>query len=156
MEFIFRKATKNDLIEVIELLADDEFGKIRENSELPIAHEYLQAFEIIDSDPNQELIVVEDKNGEIIGTLQLSFLQYLTYRGGKRAQVEAVRIRKDRRGFGVGKRMLKWTIERAKDQNAHLLQLTTDKKRLKAINFYKDLGLKETHAGMKIHFNLNG
>src|SRR5699024_2566702 len=127
MELIFRKATKNDLIEVIELLADDEFGKIRENSELPIAHEYLQSFEIIDSDPNQELIVVEDKNGEIIGTLQLSFLQYLTYRGGKRAQVEAVRIRKDRRGFGVGKRMLKWTIERAKDQNAHLLQLTTDK-----------------------------
>jgi hypothetical protein len=46
---------------------------------------------------------VENENSEIIGTLQLSFIQYLTYRGGIRAQIEAVRIRKDQRGLGIGK-----------------------------------------------------
>ena len=65
--------------------------------------EYLKAFEKINSDENQELIVVENESLEIIGTLQLSFIQYLTYRGGIRAQIEAARVRKDQRGFGIGK-----------------------------------------------------
>ena len=48
--------------------------------------------------------------------------------------------------------MFKWVIDRAKERNAHLLQLTTDKKRPEAIKFYEDLGFKATHDGMKIHF----
>lgn len=148
----FRKATKNDIPKIVEMIADDELGKTRENYQIPLPIEYLQAFENIDSDQNQELIVVENENSEIIGTLQLSFIQYLTYRGGIRAQIEAVRIRKDKRGLGIGKTMFKWVIERAKERNAHLLQLTTDKKRPEAIKFYEDLGFKATHEGMKIHF----
>jgi len=128
----FRKATKNDIPTIIAMLADDELGKKRENFQDPLPEEYLSAFEKIDSDKNQELIVVEDEKAEIIGTLQLSFIQYLTYRGGIRAQIEAVRIRKDKRGLGIGKRMFEWAINRAKERKAHLLQLTTDKKRPKA------------------------
>jgi len=148
----FRKATENDVSTIVEMIADDELGKKRENFKNPLPKEYLNAFEKINSDENQELIVVENENAEIIGTLQLSFIQYLTYRGGNRAQIEAVRIRKDKRGLGIGKTMFKWAINRAKERNAHLLQLTTDKKRPKAIKFYEDLGFKATHEGMKIHF----
>ena len=148
----FRKATKHDVAKIVEMIADDELGKKRENYQVPLPTEYLTAFENIDLDENQELIVVENENAEIIGTLQLSFIQYLTYRGGIRAQIEAVRIRKDQRGLGIGKTMFEWAINRAKERNAHLLQLTTDKKRPKAIKFYEDLGFKATHEGMKIHF----
>jgi GNAT superfamily N-acetyltransferase len=148
----FRKATKNDLSIIVEMIADDELGKKRENFQIPLPTEYLEAFKKIIADENQELIVVEDESPEIIGTLQLSFIQYLTYRGGIRAQIEAVRIRKDKRGMGVGKTMFQWAINRAKERNAHLLQLTTDKKRPKAIKFYENLGFKATHEGMKIHF----
>ena len=148
----FRKATKNDVDKIVAMIADDELRKTRENYQIPLPTEYLVAFENIDSDQNQELIVVENENSEIIGTLQLSFIQYLTYRGGIRAQIEAVRIRKDKRGLGIGKTMFEWAIDRAKERNAHLLQLTTDKKRPKAIKFYEDLGFKATHEGMKIHF----
>lgn len=148
----FRKATRNDVSIIVEMIADDELGKTRENFQKPLPIEYIKAFEKINSDENQELIVVEDENSEIIGTLQLSFIQYLTYRGGIRAQIEAVRIRKDKRGLGIGKTMFEWAINRAKERNAHLLQLTTDKKRPKAIKFYEDLGFKATHEGMKMHF----
>ncbi|MFP4846022.1 GNAT family N-acetyltransferase [Winogradskyella sp. PE311] len=148
----FRKATQNDLSKIVEMIADDELGKIRENYQNPLPQSYVDAFKEINLDPNQELIVVESEQYEIIGTLQLSFLQYLTYRGGIRAQIEAVRIKKDHRGKGVGKTMFKWAIRRAKERNAHLLQLTTDKKRLKAIHFYEDLGFTASHEGMKIHF----
>ena len=148
----FRKATKKDVSAIVKMIADDELGKERENFKIPLPNEYLNAFEKINSDENQELIVVENKDSEIIGTLQLSFIQYLTYRGGIRAQIEAVRISKEQRGLGIGKNMFKWAINRAKERNAHLLQLTTDKKRLKAIKFYEDLGFKATHEGMKMHF----
>lgn len=148
----FRKATRNDVAKIVEMIADDELGKTRENYQIPLPTEYLTSFKNIDSDKNQELIVVENEETEIIGTLQLSFIQYLTYRGGIRAQIEAVRIRKDKRGLGIGKTMFEWAINRAKERNAHLLQLTTDKKRPKAIKFYEDLGFKATHEGMKMHF----
>lgn len=149
----FRKATEKDVSTIVEMIADDELGMKRENFKTPLPSEYLIAFEEINADKNQELIVVEDEDLEIIGTLQLSFIQYLTYRGGIRAQIEAVRIRKDKRGLGIGKAMFEWAINRAQKRKAHLLQLTTDKKRPKAIQFYEDLGFKKSHEGMKMHFN---
>jgi GNAT superfamily N-acetyltransferase len=112
----------------------------------------MNAFENINADQNQELVVLENGDAEIIGTLQLSFIQYLTYQGGLRALIEAVRIRKDKRGLGIGKTMFEWAINRAKARNAHVLQLTTDKKRPEALKFYEGLGFKATHEGMKLHF----
>ena len=146
-----RKATKNDVEVIVRMIADDELGKERENFQTPLPPEYQMAFKKIDFDENQELMVVENEELKIIGTLQLTFIQYLTYRGGIRAQIEAVRIRKDSRGLGIGKIMFEWAILRAKERKAHLLQLTTDKKRPKAINFYKELGFKQSHEGMKMH-----
>jgi len=148
----FRKATENDVAIIVEMIAEDELGKKRENLQNPLPKEYLNAFKKINSDENQELIVVENQKLEIIGTFQLSFIQYLTYRGGIRAQIEAVRIRKDKRGLGIGKTMFEWAINRVKERNAHLLQLTTDKKRPRALKFYEDLGFKATHEGLKMHF----
>ena len=149
----FRKATKQDIEAIVAMIADDELGKTRENFQVPIPKEYLVAFENINRDNNQELVVVENEGGEIIGTLQLSFIQYLTYKGGIRAQIEAVRIRKDARGIGVGAKMFEWAINRSKERNAHVLQLTSDKKRPEAIRFYKKLGFVDSHEGMKMHFN---
>lgn len=150
---IIRSATIKDLEAIIALLADDELGRQRENFQLPLPSAYLKAFEQINADTNQELMVVENENSEMIGTLQLSFIPYLTYQGGIRAQIEAVRIRKDERGMGIGKQVFEWAIKRAKEKGAHLLQLTTDKKRPQAIQFYEDLGFTPSHEGMKMHFS---
>ena len=152
MNMIFRKAEEKDISAIVEMLANDELGSTRENFTTPLPKEYHDAFQNIRSDKNQELIVIENDNKEIIGTMQLSFIQYLTYQGGIRAQIEAVRIREDQRGSGLGTKMFKWAISRAKAQNAHVLQLTTDKKRPDALNFYKNLGFVPSHEGMKMHF----
>jgi GNAT superfamily N-acetyltransferase len=149
----FRKAEKNDVPAIVAMIADDELGKTRENFKKPLPESYYNAFENINADKKQELIVVENNELEVVGTMQLSFIQYLTYQGGIRAQVEAVRIRKDHRGTGLGTRMFEWAIERAKQRKAHVLQLTTDKKRPDALHFYKKLGFKDSHEGMKLHFN---
>lgn len=146
-----RKATYEDVSAIVAMLADDELGAKRENFQQPLPEMYLSAFEVIISDPHQELMVVE-KQQEVIGTMQLSFIQYLTYQGGVRAQIEAVRIRKDQRGTGLGTQMFEWAINRAKERGAHVLQLTSDKQRPDAIRFYESLGFVATHEGMKLHF----
>jgi len=135
------------------MITDDELGQLRENFQTQLLLDYLKAFENINSDKNQELIVIENDKKELTGTLQLTFIQYLSYQGGIRAKIEAVRIRKDKRGLGIGKIIFQWAINRAKEKNAHLLQLTTDKKRPDAIKFYEGLGFKSSHEGMKVHFD---
>jgi GNAT superfamily N-acetyltransferase len=149
----FRKAREEDLSTIVEMISDDDLGKKREKFQIPLPSSYLKAFERINSDENQDLIIVENDSAEVIGTLQLTFIQYLTYQGGLRAQIEAVRIRKDQRGLGIGKEMFQWAISQAKERGAHLLQLTTDKKRPEAIKFYEDLGFQQSHEGMKMHFS---
>ncbi len=148
----FRKAKIADLDAIIALLADDPLGKKREQYEDPLPSCYHEAFANIQQDKNQELMVIENAQASIIGTLQLSFIPYLTYRGGVRAQIEAVRIHKEYRGQGIGRQVFEWAIQRAKIRGAHLLQLTTDKKRPDAKAFYEQLGFVASHEGMKLHF----
>ena len=150
-ESIFRKAKEGDIPNIVKMLADDELGSKREDYKVPLSKSYYDAFQNILQDKNQELIILENFNKEIIGTLQLTFISYLTYRGGLRAQIEAVRIYKKFRGKGFGKKIFKWVIKRSKDKGAHLVQLTTDKQRPDAIEFYKTLGFKDSHIGMKLH-----
>jgi len=144
---IFRKAQKTDLRAIVEMLANDPLGALREDVQHP--EKYEGAFDIIDQDPNQELMVVEDDNGEVIGTFHLTFIQYLTHKGTIRAQIESVRVREDQRGKGVGEKMFQWAVDRAKEKGAQLVQLTSDKKRPDAIRFYERLGFVASHEGMK-------
>ncbi|GAB2765592.1 GNAT family N-acetyltransferase [Rhabdobacter roseus] len=149
-EWTYRLATAADLAEIVGMLADDTLGTTREKFQVPLPDSYLQAFAIIASDPHQELTVVESA-GEIIATFQLSFIQYLTHQGGIRAQIEAVRVKATYRGQGIGTAVFQYAIRRAKEKGAHLLQLTTDKKRPDAQRFYEALGFVASHEGMKLH-----
>lgn len=148
-----RKASIDDLVSIVQLLADDKLGAQRENFVLPLPQVYFDAFQAICEDANQELMVVVN-DLDIIGTFQMTFIPYLTYQGRWRAQIEAVRIRKDQRGKGIGQEVFEWAIQRAKQQGVHLLQLTTDKQRPEAIRFYEKLGFKASHEGMKLHFKI--
>ncbi|MDF1694797.1 MAG: GNAT family N-acetyltransferase [Saprospiraceae bacterium] len=146
---MIRKAMKEDVVAIVEMLANDKLGRLRENFSDPLPETYYDAFEKIDKDDNQELVVIE-REGRVIGTLQLSFIPYLTYQGGVRAQIEAVRIHEDFRGYGIGQEVFEWAIQRAKIKGAHVLQLTTDKQRPEALRFYERLGFLATHEGMKM------
>lgn len=145
-----RRAIKSDVSAIVQMIANDKLGKLREDYQNPLPDKYYEAFQNITNDPNQELVVIED-NDKVIGTLQLTFIQYLTYQGGIRAQIEAVRVHEDYRGKGIGQKLFKWAISKAKEKGAHVVQLTTDKKRPEALVFYEKLGFKASHEGMKLH-----
>lgn len=146
---LFRLATRDDLPSIVRMLADDDLGSQREHYEDPLPDPYYSAFEQIHGDPDHELIVAE-REGDVIGTLHLMFLPSISFQGGLRAQVESVRVDKRFQSQGIGSEMMKWTIERARQRGALVVQLTTHKTREDAHRFYEKLGFKGSHLGMKL------
>lgn len=144
-----RRAKLQDLSAIIAMLADDPLGSQRERFEDPLPESYRQAFTQIEVNPNQLLLVAE-LEGEQIGTFQMNFTRSLTYQGGLRGQIEAVRVRRDWRGRGVGRQMMQWGIEEARRRGCHLLMLTSDNSRKDAHRFYERLGFRASNVGMKL------
>ena len=145
---VIRPATLDDVPTIVAMLADDPLGARRESPGDPA---YEKAFAVIDADPHQYLAVAE-VGGEVVGTLQLTFIPGLSRRGATRALIEAVRVRADHRGAGLGKRLAEWAIEESRARGAALVQLTTDASRTDAHRFYERLGFTASHVGMKLVF----
>ena len=143
-----RDARKCDVPAVVALYADDPLGQVREQFTEPLPASYWTAFEAIRTDPRQRLVVIDD--GEIAATLQLSFLPHLVRAGTERAQIEAVRVASHRRGAGLGRALLDWAIQEARQRGCGLVQLTTDASRPDAHRAYEALGFTATHVGMKL------
>jgi GNAT superfamily N-acetyltransferase len=146
----FRLAGRADVPAIVALIADDQLGAVRETVGEEVDAAYWRAFEAIDADPNNELVVAE-ADGEVVGTCQLTFTPSLSRRGGLRMTVEAVRVRADQRGRGTGAAMMTWALGRAREHGCTLVQLTTDKRRTDAQRFYARLGFTASHEGMKLH-----
>ncbi|MFA1549002.1 N-acetyltransferase family protein [Actinomadura chokoriensis] len=144
----FREATSADLPQIVRLLADDPLGSTRETPGEEIPEAYFTAFAAIEKDPCNAVIVAE-VDGELAGTLQLTYIPGLTYTGGERAQIEGVRVAAEQRGRGVGQLMINWAIDQARARGCRVVQLTTDRQRPDAIRFYQKIGFRPSHMGMK-------
>jgi ribosomal protein S18 acetylase RimI-like enzyme len=149
MELTYRLACFEDLDKLVALLSNDSLGSKREDTSAPLNTGYISAFNTIDADPNNELLVVE-LEGSLVGMLQLTFIPYLTHIGSWRCIIEAVRIHEDFRGQGFGEQMFEYAIKQAQDKGCKLVQLTSDKQRPDAIRFYEKLGFNATHEGFKL------
>jgi len=162
MRLIFRIATAEDLPEIVRMLADDFLGIQRERFEDPLPESYVKAFREIETDPNNELIVavMNPASGEsvagmdacvpVVGTHQLTYTPSISFQGGRRCTVESVRVDEKYRGRGIGRTMMLWAIERAKEKGCISMQLTTNAGRADAHRFYENLGFSASHLGMKL------
>ena len=146
-----RRARRADLPRLLELIADDVLGKNREavGSDDPA---YSDAFDVIDRDPNQELLVAEI-DGRVVGMLQLTLIPGLSRRGALRANIESVRVDHDCRSRGIGGWLIEQAVERAERRGCRLAQLTSDKRRTEAHRFYGRLGFVASHEGFKRTLN---
>ena len=148
----FRLAGRRDVPAILELLADDDITRDRGFGVVPeeVDAATWAAFEAIDADPRNELIVADD-GGAVVGTCQLTFIPGLSRGGGERMTIEAVRVRADLRGRGVGRQLMAYALSRARERGCRMAQLTTDKRRTGAHRFYASLGFVASHEGMKMN-----
>ncbi|MFC3169703.1 GNAT family N-acetyltransferase [Paracoccus fontiphilus] len=146
MTVAFRPARPQDVAAIVDLLADDILGQGREGA--ADLTPYLSAFEAIRDDPHNLLIVGED-DGAIVACYQITFITGLSQMGARRAQIEGVRVARDRRGKGIGATLIADAEQRARDADCRLMQFTTSKARDDAHRFYDRLGFTPSHIGYK-------
>jgi len=144
-----RSARREDLPVVVRLLADDALGAARERVETPLPASYTAAFDAIDADPHNELVVA-CLGEEVVGVLQLTITPCLVQQGAWRATVEGVRVAAAHRSRGVGAALFAWVTARARSAGCRIVQLTTDRRRPDARRFYERLGFVASHDGMKL------
>ncbi|CDG82952.1 GNAT family N-acetyltransferase [Janthinobacterium agaricidamnosum] len=143
-----RRAVRADLPRLLELLADDVLGQARDAAGSDDSV-YVQAFEAIDTDANQYLLLGE-LDGRVIGMLQLSYIPGLSRRGALRANIETVRVDSSLRGQGIGHWIIAQALRLARERGCNVAQLTSDKTRTEAHRFYARLGFSASHEGFKI------
>lgn len=150
-ELVVRDAVETDLARIIELLSDDFLGSTREATadNKGISEAYQTAFQAIEASPDNRLFVA-CQDGNVVGTFQLTVIPGLSFTGGKRAQIEAVRIDESLRGQGAGKRMIEFGIAEARASGCCMVQLTMNKQRKETLRFYERLGFVATHEGFKM------
>ncbi|MER8087386.1 GNAT family N-acetyltransferase [Streptomyces sp. NPDC058316] len=144
---LLRTATRADLPAVLALLADEE--RVVDPASVVVDETYERAFAAIESDPRNEMLVLVE--GEtVVGCLQATYIPGLGKHGEERALIEAVRIRADRRGGGLGRELMKQAVDRARLRGCGLMQLTSNKRRTDAHRFYESLGFARSHEGFKL------
>ncbi len=149
-DLTYHKATFKDLKAIIDLLLEDELGKTRENASQNLDQKYINAFNQINTDLNQYLMIVKYKD-EIVSTCHLTLMPSLTFTGATRLQIEAVRVAQKYRGKKIGEWMIEKAIDYGRSNSASIIQLTTNKKRTRAKEFYEKLGFEASHFGMKLY-----
>ena len=145
---LLRPATRAELPAVLALLADEE--KVSDPSSMVVTEAYERAFADIEADPRNEVLVLVEKGGTVVGCLQATYIPGLGKGGAERALIEAVRIRADRRGGGLGRELMDRAVERARARGCALVQLTSSKRRTDAHRFYASLGFARSHDGFKL------
>ncbi|MFD4865016.1 GNAT family N-acetyltransferase [Streptomyces sp. NPDC058412] len=157
----FRNATRRDLPAVLALLADED--QVLDPASIVVGEAHERAFAAIEADARNEMLVLTDGTAGadetaeadevdevVLGCLQLTYIPGLGQNGRERAVVEAVRVRADRRGAGLGAELMRLAVERARERGCGLVQLTSSKRRTAAHRFYERLGFARSHEGFKL------
>ncbi|MFE0698693.1 GNAT family N-acetyltransferase [Streptomyces sp. NPDC058872] len=143
---ILRPATRAELPAVLALLADED--EVLDPASVTVGEAHERAFAAIEADPRNEVLVLME-DALVLGCLQITYIPGLGRGGAERALIEAVRIRADRRGRGLGRELMERSVARAGDRGCTLVQLTSNKKRTNAHRFYASLGFARSHDGFK-------
>jgi GNAT superfamily N-acetyltransferase len=144
---IFRAAARVDLPAIVALLNHEDTAVAPHT--VTVDDAYLRAFEAVDGDDRNEMLVLDEGDGTVLAYLQITYIPGLGRHGSERALIEGVRVRPDRRGAGLGRSLLEHAMDRARDRGCALVQLTSHKRRTAAHRFYLSLGFTASHEGFK-------
>ena len=132
MEFTIREIEKKDYPELIEIFHEfAEFEKLPDNmvnsvEQMKTESDFINGF------------VVLNENKKIIGYVTY-FYAYYTWIG-KSMYMDDIYVKKDFRGNGLGTKLIKKVIEKAKSDKCNKLRWQVSEWNQPAIDFYKNLG----------------
>ncbi|WP_051471698.1 GNAT family N-acetyltransferase [Patulibacter minatonensis] len=142
-----RSATLADEEAVLALIGADEITRGRVPGTWPTDGQRAGFRRIVGADDHD--LVVADRDGTVVGVVQLSFLPEFA-RDGERAQLETMHVASSEQRRGVGRALIEHAIRRARERGCGLVQLTSGTFRPDAHRFYAAMGFEPTHVGFKL------
>jgi ribosomal protein S18 acetylase RimI-like enzyme len=106
---------------------------------VPPTHAELE--QIVTSGPVRLLVARHpDADSPVVGTLSLIFYRVPT---GLRARIEDLVVLSQARGLGIGRALMLHAIALAREQKAHVVDLTCNPRRIQANHLYQRLGFRK-------------
>lgn len=137
MELKISKATENDLSDILKIYEDSGLDKISVSLE-----EAMRIFIKMSKYPDYHIFVARFE-GKIVGTFALLIMENLAHHGSPSAIVEDVGVLPSFQGQGIGKEMMLFAMDYAKEKGCYKLNLSSNMKREKAHQFYESMGFRK-------------
>lgn len=146
-----RAATESDIPRIQELYLQLAFTPPPPNETRPSVNEYREVFNRMTALPGYELIVAEEA-GTVVGTTVLAVLPGFAHGVSPFAVIEYLVVDEEHRGKGIGKLLMEYCIDRAKEAGCYKIMLTSDNRRTEAHEFYRSLGFEASAHGFRLYF----
>jgi len=135
-------------LEAIVAIINAGATSVRKDKEFASWQDYRPAFGALQNAPEMDIYVALDGE-EVVGTFQIHFLKGLAFQGRSRVELESVHVRKDQQCKGIGRIMMNYAENLAREADACMVQLTSNKEREGSHHFYGRLGYDQSHLGYK-------
>jgi GNAT superfamily N-acetyltransferase len=144
-----REARRDEVPLIVAMLADDALGSTRDPVVDPLPAAYYDAFDAIAASRDNRLLIAE-LDGEVVGSLQITFIPGLAKVGATKMLVEQVRVVSPRRGTGIGGEIVAAVVALARARHCKSVELASHRTRTDAHRFYARLGFVASHVGMTL------
>ena len=147
-----RQAKESDLTRILELYRELSMitTEAEQRSNTP-RDEYRRVFAEISNNTKRELLVAEHE-GEVVGTVAVFIIANLSHGATPYALVENLVVNHKYRRKGIGKKLMQYSIARARQEGCHRIELCSSKGRREAHRLYQSVGFKAEAYGFRIWF----
>lgn len=110
----------------------------------------VRAWTRIETDPDRSVLVAE-RRGQIIGTLDLIVVANLTHDAQPWAVIDNVVVDAACRRIGVGRALMDEAVDRAAQAGCYKVELLSHERRHTAHAFYRAMGFENSAEGFRRH-----
>ncbi|GAA3728542.1 GNAT superfamily N-acetyltransferase [Spinactinospora alkalitolerans] len=145
---IIRAAIRSDLGAILRLLRDLGDTAPAQSPTVRMSSAAVRAWTRIETDPDRSVLVAE-RRGQIIGTLDLIVVANLTHDAQPWAVIDNVVVDGLCRRRGVGRALMDDALDRASRAGCYKVELLSHENRHGAHDFYRSMGFENSAEGFR-------
>lgn len=137
MNFSIRQATIDDVPSILNI-----YAAALDNNKVLAIEDAKKIFIKQSQYPDYHVFLAELDN-EAVGTFALLVMENMAHMGTPSAVVEDVGVLPGLQGKGIGKKMMEYALNYAKEKGCYKMSLSSNLRREQAHQFYESLGFKK-------------
>ncbi|MEU2940728.1 GNAT family N-acetyltransferase [Nocardiopsis alba] len=145
---IIRAAIRSDLGAILRLLRELGDTTHTRSAHVRMSSAAVRAWTRMENDPDRTVLVAE-RRGQIIGTLDLLVVANLTHDAQPWAVVDNLVVDPETRLQGIGRALMEDALERAVQAGCYKIELLSHESRQGAHRFYAALGFENSTEGFR-------